>query len=212
MRSLFGAGVIALSLAPFAAAASPEQAVCQISFEAGGEDGAPERVQASCPGAEPALQAAADASLQRLDLAFDPRADVAGYEVAESLVLTASGQQAWSVAPGQILVKAMPLFPARAAQRGATHMVCAVALVPDERGRPSASPVECLADVRRAQGAMERAMTEAVSNWRLAPTDFEYCMDEQVYVQAAIIVRGGRPHRPNPMPDPERLPALCEAG
>jgi len=76
------------------------------------------------------------------------------------------------------------------------------------RRRPSVPAVECLADVRRAQGVMEAAISEAASHWRLAPTDIEYCMDEQVYFQAVIIVRGGPPHRYKPMPDPERLPVL----
>lgn len=208
---LIASVAFSLCIAGAAYADSPSSAVCPISFESSAEGGPPARLQASCPSEDPGIQAAADLSLQRLDLAFDPSVGAAGYEVAEALVLTGSSESGWSVAPGQILVRAKPLFPVRAAEYGATHMLCALALVPDESGRASVPSVECLADVRRAQVVMKRAMTEAVSNWRLAPTDFEYCMDEQVYVQAAIIVRGGPPHRHNPMPDPQRLPVLCAA-
>lgn len=209
MKVLIGAVVFAASVEAPAYAGESGRAVCDLGFEfAGDGDRAPEQVQATCAGEDGALQAAADASLQRVDMDFPGRVRFVQWELAETLVLTRSVDGPWTVAPGQILVRATPQFPARAVERGATHMLCALALSPGPDGGVPEPEIECLSDERSTQRIMERAMQEAASHWRLAPTDLEYCMNEQVYVGATVIVQGRRQHAA-PMPDPAGLPNLC---
>ncbi len=170
----------------------------------------PEALVAECGGAPSGAQVAADETLAQMDMDLPRLGRYQRYQVANELRIERSGAE-WRASAGQILIFVEPSFPARAAEYGSTHMLCALGLSPDETGRVEDARIECLADVRQAICFMERNAAAAVEGWRLAPAKHRYCLDEQIYVQGAIIVRGGPAHEPNPMPDPGDLPSMCEA-
>lgn len=165
------------------------------------------RLVADC-GGDPDLQAAADAALQRIDLNL-PRVSDIRHEVADEAAFTPT-ERGWEPLPGQIIVRGDAVFPILAVKRGATHMVCALSIRPDRAGRVEQSRAECLSDSGRSVRTMERAALASLEAWRLLPTDQEYCLDEQIHVEARVILNG-RAQPPRPMPDPTALPNLCAA-
>jgi len=166
-----------------------------------------------------AIQSAAETAIAAMDLPvpeqhrrgrnFPPR-----FETSDALVVEPAGG-AWRAAPGQALVRAVPVFPVRAAERGAVHMLCALAFRPDAAGTDTDPAASCISNV--SNSLVERwqndAMMRAGAVWRFAPVNVQYCLDEQVMVTAALIDGAtGRPEALPPAPDPALLANLCEAG
>ena len=150
---------------------APEPVSCDLAPAAEfNERSGPRALVATCPGEDPALQAAADAVLARMDMDLPGLRRFMSYDLADMLVMI-PGEAGWLAAPGQILISTSALFPMRAAEQGSTHMLCAVAVSPQPDGRVVDAPVECIAEVERAERFMGPAMERALEAWRLAPTD-----------------------------------------
>ena len=171
---------------------------------------APEQIAAQCPEGHDGLQAEADRVLAQIDLPSRRLARFSSYSVADRLAFQRDGA-VWQALPGQWLLKTDIIFPTRAAEYGATHMVCAFAARPTSDGALNDPNVVCLSDVDRAERTLSRALHQELQNWRLAPTPYEYCMNEQLYVGAQIITPSGA-QAETQMPDPARLPDLCREG
>ncbi|MGJ3231806.1 MAG: energy transducer TonB [Oceanicaulis sp.] len=177
----------------------------QFARQSRGRTYKPDSLTAICPDA-PGLQAAADTALAAIDLDLPPGA----YTVADQVAFTRT-EGGWEPVLGQIVVRTPVLFPIRAVELGATHMLCALALRPDSAGRPEAVEAACLSDENRAVRRMEQAARDAAEAWRLLPADVSYCLDEQFHEQASVMFNG-RLIRPGEAPDPAQLPVLCADG
>ncbi|TGY88946.1 hypothetical protein E5163_07375 [Marinicauda algicola] len=188
----------------------PLQADCRLLVHAQDrESRVPERFEAVCPADVPesdALQAAADAALGAVDLALD-LPDGAGVETAPAIGYRFEPGEGWQPEAGQVVIRVIPRFPARAVARGARHMLCAAALRPDAAGVPRSPDVACLSNVGAHNPLLEREMRAAAQSMRLLPVGYGYCLDDQSYVSASVVGES----RTASMPDPARLPNLCEA-
>lgn len=198
----------------------PAASLARCLLVAEGEDMArrgPQAIRAECPSGvdeAQALQAAAAVAVAAVDLDFD-RERFEIYEVATSLEFVRDADGDWVPQPGQPVITREPMISPRAVERGATQMVCAAAIRPDEAGIPVEPDIACLSDARGVDGYLERAMREALENSRFLPVDYPYCLDNQYHKEAVVLFQGGFGREttpPGPMPDPARLPNLCEAG
>lgn len=121
----------------------------------------------------------------------------------------------WRPSLGQVLVRGVPVFPARAVENRARHMMCALALRPAANGADPAPDVQCISNhnCTFVIRLLTDAMRASAERYRFAPVDTAYCLDEQVSAQATVVVMPERrPERPTPPPDPALLPNLCEGG
>jgi hypothetical protein len=166
------------------------------------------------------IRSAAEAAIARMDLPLPHqritrRGNQAVHETADTLLMERAADGAWGPSPGQVLVRGVPVFPARAVENRARHMLCALALRPAANGADSAPGVQCISNHNSTfvVRLLTDAMQQTAERYRLAPVDIRYCLDEQVSAEARVIIMPGRqPERPVPPPDASALPNLCEAG
>lgn len=182
---------------------------CELHDLSGGNDPRrpPVDLTLECPDTHAGLQNQADAVLAQVELPTRRLRQHSAYIIAEQIAFRHT-DGIWEALPGQWLVQTEILFPPRAAEYGATHMLCSFAAQPDATGSLNTPRPVCLSDASRAVSVLERALRRTLDDWRLAPSHLEYCMDEQIYVQAAIIF-AGQLQPATQMPDPADLPDLC---
>ncbi|GGG90278.1 hypothetical protein GCM10007420_01660 [Glycocaulis albus] len=167
-----------------------------------------------------AIQSAAEAAIARVDLPLPhqritSRGNRAVHETADTLLMERAEGGAWRPSLGQVLVRGVPVFPARAVENRARHMMCALALRPAANGADPAPDVQCISNHNSTFviRLLTDAMRVSAERYRFAPADTAYCLDEQVSAESRVIVMPGRRlEQPTPPPDPSALPNLCDAG
>ena len=194
------------------AAQDTQRVECSLNgvFERNDPRRAPTQITVQCPGGHDGVQAEAERLLAQMELPSRRLARFSSYNVSESLTFQREGES-WQAFPGQWVLTTHILFPTRAAEYGATHMVCAFAARPTENGSLNEPEVTCLSDVERAERILSQTLREELQSWRLAPTPYDYCMNEQLYVGAQIITSAGA-QAETQMPDRAGLPDLCREG
>ncbi|WP_439634695.1 hypothetical protein [Glycocaulis sp.] len=167
-----------------------------------------------------AMQSAAEAAIARIDLPLPHqritgRGNRAVHETADALLMERAAGGVWRPSLGQVLVRGVPVFPARAVENRARHMMCALALRPAADGADPAPEVQCVSNHNSTFviRLLTDAMRVSAERYRFAPVDVRYCLDEQVSAHATVIVMPGRRlEQPAPPPDPDVLPDLCATG
>lgn len=182
---------------------------CELHDLSGGNDPRrpPVNLTLECPEIHAGLQDQADAVLALVELPTRRLRQYSAYMIADQIAFRRT-EGIWEALPGQWLVQTEILFPPRAAEYGATHMLCSFAAQPDATGSLNNPRPICLSDTSRAVSIQERALRRTLADWRLTPSPVDYCMDEQIYVHAAIIF-AGQLQPSTQMPDPADLPDLC---
>lgn len=171
----------------------------------------PDSLRAECPSVA-GLQEAADQALAAMDMNVRP-VRFQTVAVARSIHFGRNNGR-WTPLPGQRVIWTELLFPVRAIEYGAQHMLCALAISPDATGRPRDVEAECLSDVRSQQSRLARSARRAADDWRYLPVALEYCLDEQIHESMQVNVQRigqTRTFNPGPMPNPADLPNLCAA-
>ncbi len=197
-----------------ALALTAQTAECALEYDIDERRGGyPTAIRAVCPDDAAGLQAAADASLALITL--DPPASRnrrahGDFDLARTLVMQTRGDGRWSAAPGQEVISLNAMFPTRAARYGADLAYCAVGLTPDASGVPQSVGIGCLINTRDGGSLreMEAAMADAVTAWRMAPTEAAYCYSTETVITATIYFEG-RVQSRGPGLDPEDLPEFC---
>jgi hypothetical protein len=168
----------------------------------------PNALTAACYGVDAQIEATATAILDRISLELPELPDEQHYEVARVMRLV-SADGVWQAAPGQLIIFSGLSFPESAIEAGAGHMMCALGLQPDSAGRVTGAPVACISDVDEAISAMEDAVRAAITRWRFAPVDLNYCLSEQVHIQSPSVRAGTNADQSDRLLDAASLPAVC---